>query len=435
MCFSVSSGLPLGKEGPMIHTGSIVGAAVSQGKTITFGFDTSWTKFQDLRNDRTKRDFVTFGAAAGVASAFKAPVGGILFTLEEGASFWSTSHTFRSFFCAMMTILTISLIFAGNQIGDPVSVGVQFGIFDTANFRTYELIIFALMGVGGGILGSFFNLINRRVNQYRQNKLTTWWQNMLELLLITSLFSFVSFILPLCWQVCTPKPTATATYTTQEYELLSQLVQFQCNDNEYNQVASLFMTNSDSAMQLLYHYVSPNGNDYTTFTTGSLLVFFIPYFFMAAITSGTIVPAGLFVPTLMSGAAYGRLIGNILNLAFPGNVASAGLYSLMGAAAVLGGVSRMTIAGAVIVIEACGSTSYLLPLMITFAAARYSGNAINDPIYEMLIRLKVRHLNKHIFITTIIITLIDLWSCIIQGITILRRLSQDTRIIKLSSDS
>jgi chloride channel 7 len=28
MCFSVASGLPLGKEGPMIHTGSIVGAAV-----------------------------------------------------------------------------------------------------------------------------------------------------------------------------------------------------------------------------------------------------------------------------------------------------------------------------------------------------------------------------------------------------------------------
>lgn len=49
----------------------------------------------------------------------------------------------------------------------------------------------------------------------------------------------------------------------------------------------------------------------------------------------------------------------------------------------------MTIAGAVIILEACGSTSYLLPLMLTFAAARYSGNAINEPIYEMLIRLKV----------------------------------------------
>jgi hypothetical protein len=85
----------------MIHAGSIVGAAASQGKTITFGIDTSWTKFQDLRNDRSKRDFVTFGAAAGVAAAFSAPIGGILFTLEEGASFWSTTLTFRAFFCAI----------------------------------------------------------------------------------------------------------------------------------------------------------------------------------------------------------------------------------------------------------------------------------------------------------------------------------------------
>lgn len=67
MCLSVASGLPLGKEGPMIHAGSIIGAAVSQGSTLTFGFDTSWTKFQDLRNDKSKRDFVTFGAAAGIS--------------------------------------------------------------------------------------------------------------------------------------------------------------------------------------------------------------------------------------------------------------------------------------------------------------------------------------------------------------------------------
>jgi H+/Cl- antiporter ClcA len=44
-------------------------------------------------------------------------------------------------------------------------------------------------------------------------------------------------------------------------------------------------------------------------------------------------------------------------------------------AAILGGMARMTIAGAVIMLEACGSTSYLLPLMLTFAAARYTGNS------------------------------------------------------------
>ena len=99
-------------------------------------------------------------------------------------------------------------------------------------------------------------------------------------------------------------------------------------------------------------------------------------------------PAGLFVPTLLAGAAFGRLIGHWMNLAFPGYVADSGTYALIGAAAVLGGMARMTIAGCVIVLEACGNITYLLPLMVTFAASRYAGNAINESMYDMQIHIK-----------------------------------------------
>jgi H+/Cl- antiporter ClcA len=48
--FSVSAGLPVGKEGPMVHSGSVVAAAVSQGKTNLWGIDTSFTRFSGKGN-------------------------------------------------------------------------------------------------------------------------------------------------------------------------------------------------------------------------------------------------------------------------------------------------------------------------------------------------------------------------------------------------
>jgi H+/Cl- antiporter ClcA len=112
--FAVSASFPVGKEGPMFHSGAIVAALVAQAKLWCIDIST----FSELRNDQEKRDFVTCGAAAGVASAFASPIGGVLLSLEEGASFWSTKVTWRAFFCAMIalgTMLTIS------------SLGINFG--------------------------------------------------------------------------------------------------------------------------------------------------------------------------------------------------------------------------------------------------------------------------------------------------------------------
>jgi H+/Cl- antiporter ClcA len=68
------------QEGPMIHSGAVVAAGISQGKSTTFNKD--FKIFESFRDDHEKRDFVVGGAAAGVSAAFGAPIGIQLINLQ-----------------------------------------------------------------------------------------------------------------------------------------------------------------------------------------------------------------------------------------------------------------------------------------------------------------------------------------------------------------
>lgn len=101
---SVAAGLPVGPEGPIIHMGAFLGSAISGLHSTTLRFDLG--VFRHLRNSKHKRDFVTAGVAAGVAAAFDAPLGGLLFAFEEVASFWHSHLGWQVFFCCVVAVLT-----------------------------------------------------------------------------------------------------------------------------------------------------------------------------------------------------------------------------------------------------------------------------------------------------------------------------------------
>ena len=263
---------------------------------------------------------------------------------------------------------------------------------ETANFSIWELSFFIIIGCLGGLIGAIFNAANEHLTLWRMKRVNySKWRRFVEVLIVATTVSTVSFLMPLVWGKCTELPKDMQDWNNQEKNLVEALVPFYCErGKEYNEVASLMFVDADVAIKQLFHFREAGEGDSSTFSSGALFLFFIPYIVMATVTYGIAVPSGLFVPSLLSGAAFGRLFGHLLHKLdhTNGTFADAGTYALMGAAAVLGGMARMTISLTVILLEATGDMQYVLPLMLTLMAARFTGNVFNEGLYDIHIALK-----------------------------------------------
>jgi len=109
---------------------------------------------------------------------------------------------------------------------------------------------------------------------------------------------------------------------------------------------------------------------------GLLLAAATVRFFQTSVTFGAMVPAGLFVPSLFIGVCLGRCIGVLL--LFAGFDVEPGIYAMVGAGAVLAGVSRLTISLVVVLFELTGGLTYIVPFMLAVLTAKWVGDMITD---------------------------------------------------------
>lgn len=429
---SVVGGLAVGKEGPFVHCGAAIGAGISQGRCTSLGVDTGL--FKTFRNDRDKRDFVSAGASAGVACAFGAPIGGLLFALEEGASFWDQMLTWRIFFCSMVTSFTLNLaLTAYDHNGGILAFNslVNFGLVEELDYFWFEVPIYIMIAILGGLTGASFCYFNLLITRFRKQYINKNWMKVMETIAVAIVSATVGVMLILFASDCQPYPSHGSNNLTRDIETISiqhlengpnygffetafpwnrrknpikndvsnpdktdvvekalknHVLTFMCPEGHYSAMSSLWLKTSEGASSTFMVI------EQDIWSIQSLTLFLVVYYFLAIWTYGLSISSGVFIPSLLVGAVGGRLIGKILGFFFgsSGNtwlVLQPNKFAIIGAASVLGGVVRMTISLTVIIIEATGAISFGLPIMICLMTSKWIADWFIDGLYDLAIHM------------------------------------------------
>ena len=352
LILSVASGFSLGKEGPYVHIATCIG-------NITSRF------FHKYRcNDGKRREVLSASAAAGVAVAFGAPIGGVLFSLEEVSYYFPPKTLFRTFFCCIAAALSLRFL-------DPYGTGkiVLFEVRYLIDWKFFEMIAFILLGVLGGFLGAMFIKASRLWAKTFRRMGVIKKHPVFEVFLVavaTGIFSF--------WNRYTRLPVA---------ELLFDLAS-PCD--AFTDTGSSLCPTYDKIPDVIWY----------------LTIAFVVKAVLTTVTFGIKVPAGIYVPSMVVGGLLGRIVGHFvqwLTLTYPnfglfancpadGNPESCvvpGVYALVAAGATMCGVTRLSVTLAVILFELTGSLEHVLPFSLGVLIAKWTADAIEPlSIYDLL---------------------------------------------------
>uniref|UniRef100_A0A1B6EB21 Chloride channel protein n=2 Tax=Clastoptera arizonana TaxID=38151 RepID=A0A1B6EB21_9HEMI len=364
---TLGSGLPLGKEGPFVHIASIVATLLS--KLVT--------SFQGIyENESRNTEMLAAACAVGVASCFGAPIGGVLFSIEVTTVYFAIRNYWRGFFTAVCGATVFRLLAVWFQKADTVRAIFQTNFTMDFPFDSQELLVYSLMGVVCGLGGAGYVWSHRQYVLFmrRNKKMNTFLQKNRFLYpgIVALVASTVSF------------PLGLGQYMAGDL-------------NTHDQVSGLF-----SNFTWTKDYITVEEQDvlrhWKTKNTDVLfsLCGFMLYTFVFSIVSSTIpVPSGSFIPVFKIGAAFGRLVGELLHLSFPQGVRYGkintpiipGGYATVGAAAYSGAVTH-TISVSVIVFEMTGQITHIIPIMIAVLIANAIAALLQPSLYDSIILIK-----------------------------------------------
>ncbi|KAL1985067.1 hypothetical protein VTN96DRAFT_8302 [Rasamsonia emersonii] len=351
LCLAVASGMWLGKEGPLVHV------ACCCANLMMKPFDVLNS------NEARKREVLSAAAAAGISVAFGAPIGGVLFSLEQLSYYFPDKTMWQSFVCATVAAVTLQAL-------NPFRTGkiVLYQVTYTRGWHRFEILPFVLLGIVGGLYGGLFIKLNMKVARWRKSR--GYSSPVLEVALVAFISAMIDF----------PNKFMRAQASELVYSLFAE-----CS------------TSTDDQLDLCKTGAASAG------VIALLLLAAVLGFFLASVTFGLEIPAGIILPSVAIGALYGRALGIAFEMwqtAYPDfflfrncepdvPCITPGTYAIIGAASALGGATRMTVSIVVIMFELTGALTYVIPIMIAVMLSKWCGDTFGKRgIYESWIHLK-----------------------------------------------
>ncbi|KAK1809533.1 hypothetical protein LTR12_016095 [Friedmanniomyces endolithicus] len=330
--FAVATGMCLGKEGPFVHISTCVGYLVAR-------------QFPKYRNNgRKMREMLSAACAAGLSVAFGAPIGGVLFSYEEISTYFPRKVLWRAFLCSLFAAIVLKAL-NPNGTGKLVLFETHYG----TSYRPVHYLIFALLGVAGGIFGGLFCRLNFIWSKWFRSFSIIKNYPVFEVFLVVAATALLQYPNPL---------------TREPGDIIIKNLLVDCRSPA-------------SATSWVCQHERPDSTDRGAYL-GFLIYGTLTKLVLTIITFGIKVPSGVIIPALDAGSLFGRLVGQ-----WVGGI-SPGIFAMVGASAFLAGVSRMTISLCVIMFELTGELEYIVPHMIAIMVAKWVADALGkESVYDL----------------------------------------------------
>ncbi|KAL6104570.1 clcn2 [Pungitius sinensis] len=375
---ALGSGMPLGKEGPFVHVASLCAALLSKFMAPLFGGIYMEEPFEGSKNELRNTEMLSAACAVGVGCCFAAPIGGVLFSIEVTSTFFAVRNYWRGFFAATFSAFIFRVLAVWNQEEETITALFKTRFRLDFPFDLQELPAFAILGIACGFGGALFVYLNRLIVECMRKQKTInkflLRKRLVYPALVTLLISTLTF------------PPGFGQFMAGQLTQHESLVALFDNRTWCRQgVAEEF--------DYISHHHAWKHPQVNVFVT--LILFIVMKFWMSAVATTMPVPCGAFMPVFLIGAAFGRLVGEIMATMFPDGIHADGSvypivpggYAVVGAAALSGAVTH-TVSTAVIVFELTGQISHILPVMIAVILANAVAQSLQPSLYDSIIRIK-----------------------------------------------